>query len=218
MRREFYEKMFSEKRMSRYFHLHENNEQQALDHYHLNIQLSESFYTILSLFEVALRNSMNRELTAYFRTEDWYLRLPNTPGLKDLNHAIIIASRQITKRNELITADKIIPELTLGFWVRLLNAEYERILWKALKRSFPHLEKRNRQRRNVSAPINRIRNFRNRVFHFEPIAWNMEQLTHIHSQILLILSWINKDLPQLAAPFDRVPSLLDLTIPQSKTA
>ena len=61
-------------------------------------------------------------------------------------------------------------ELTLGFWVSLLNTEYERTLWQALRRAFPYMPRRERQRRNVSAPLNTFRRFRNRIFHNESIC------------------------------------------------
>ncbi len=42
----------------------------------------------------------------------------------------------LSRELEVITPSKIVAELTLGFWVSLLNAEYERILWKDLRRPF----------------------------------------------------------------------------------
>src|SRR5439155_21624823 len=103
---------------------------------------------------------------------------------------------------------KVIAELTLGFWVRLMNAEYERILWKDLRRAFPYMIKHKRQRHNVSAPLNKIRNFRNRVFHHEPICWDLNFIRQIHIEILEVLDWINKDLQKWIQPLDRVPSVI----------
>lgn len=202
MDKKFYEKVFSDQRMEKYFREY-YTEQLAIEYYHANIKISESLYSILSLFEVALRNSLNRELTDLFGTKEWYERIPTTPGLADLNGNISIAKRQISKRNETITADKVVAELTLGFWVRLLNSEYELILWKHLRRAFPFMEKRSRKRKNVSAPINKIRDFRNRVFHHEPISWNIDRVENLRQQILMVIRWINKDLPLIAEKLDR---------------
>lgn len=58
----------------------------------------------------------------------------------------------------------------------LLNNEYERVLWKDLRRAFPFMPKERRQRKNVSAPLNRFRAFRNRVFHNESICWNLNRV------------------------------------------
>lgn len=176
MNRQFYEKVFSTERMDKYFLKYPGDEQKAILHYHLNVELSESFYPVLSIFEVAFRNSLNRELTELFNTSDWHLHIESTIGLKNLRNDIYTATKHIISRNESVTATKIIAELTFGFWVRLLNAEYDRVLWKQLRNAFPYIEKVRRQRHNVSAPINKIRNFRNSIFHHEPVSWNLDEL------------------------------------------
>ena len=199
----FFEKVFSEKRMERYFILYPNDESRAVKHYQSNIKLTEAFYTSLSVLEVALRNALSRELKTMTGRDDWYAIFANTPGLTNLNKYITQATKQIAGRHEQITTSKIIAELTLGFWVSLLNAEYERLLWKDLRRAFPYIPKKDRKRKNVSAPLNRFRAFRNRVFHNESICWNMKKVQEIHDELLLVLEWINKDLPEWLKEIDR---------------
>lgn len=209
MDRHFYEKVFSTQRMDKYFKRYPKDDAKAIAHYKTNIELSEAFYAVLSLYEVAFRNSLNRELTDHFGTVDWYLKIASVPGLKNLNGSIQTAQKHIANRNETITANKVIAELTMGFWVRLFNAEYELILWKPLRKAFPYLEKSERQRNNVSAPINKIRDFRNRVFHHEPISWNLDRLSETHERILKVMGWLNEDLPQVAKEIDRVPQIIN---------
>ncbi len=189
--------------MERYFILYPNDESRAVKHYQSNIKLTEAFYTSLSVLEVALRNALSRELKTMTGRDDWYVIFANTPGLTNLNKYITQASKQIAGRHEQITTSKIIAELTLGFWVSLLNAEYERLLWKDLRRAFPYIPKKDRKRKNVSAPLNRFRTFRNRVFHNESICWNMKKVQEIHDELLLVLEWINKDLPEWLKEIDR---------------
>ena len=208
MNRIYLEKVFSTDRMNKYFSANPANDAKCMIHYQCNIQLSEAFYPILSILEVALRNSINRELVAKFGVADWYNHFSTTAGLGKLIKEITIAQNQITKRKELITPSKIVAELTLGFWVRLFNAEFERILWKDLRRAFPYLLKVHRQRKNVSAPLNNFRNLRNRIFHNEPIGWNLGHLQKLHDEILTIMGWVNKDLPSWAGPVDRFNTVL----------
>ena len=189
--------------MERYFILYPNDESRAVKHYQSNIKLTEAFYTSLSVLEVALRNALSRELKTMTGRDDWYAIFANTPGLTKLNKYITQATKQIAGRHEQITTSKIIAELTLGFWVSLLNAEYERLLWKDLRRAFPYIPKKDRKRKNVSAPLNRFRAFRNRVFHNESICWNMKKVQEIHDELLLVLEWINKDLPEWLTEIDR---------------
>jgi hypothetical protein len=202
MNKYFFEKMFSEQRMEKYFKRYDDAEK-AILHYQCNIELSESFYPCLTVFEVALRNSINRELIKFFDKEDWYLQIATTPELTNLNRYITQASKQIIGRNEYLSASKITAELTLGFWVSLFNAEYERILWKDLRRTFPNMPKSERQRKNVAPALNRFRAFRNRIFHHEPICWNLKRIKQIHEEMLMVIAWMNSDLPEWMAAFDR---------------
>lgn len=194
--------------MKRYFDAH-NDEQKSILHYQCNIELAESFYACICVYEVALRNAMNRELTAMAGREDWYVTFTSTAGLVNLNRYITQANKQIAGRKEISSPSKIVAELTLGFWVSLLNSEYEKLLWKDLRRAFPYIPKEQRQRKNVSAPLNKFRTFRNRVFHHEPICWNLDVIMEIHSEMLQVMGWINKDIPAWIAAFDRVSEVVD---------
>ena len=129
--------------------------------------------------------------------------------LRVFAEALHLSKRHLTKRGEIITSSKVVAELTLGFWVRLLNAEYELILWKSLRRGFPFMPKTNRTRHNVSSPINKIRNLRNRIFHHEPIAWNLNELENIHANIVEVIGWLNKDLPNFIAPIDSFDKVIN---------
>lgn len=189
--------------MERYLRLYPQDENRAITHYQCNLILSEAMYPSLSILEVTLRNSLCRELRTMTGREDWYAVFPNIPGLKNLNKYITQASKQISGRHEHITPSKIIAELTLGFWVSLLNSEYEKILWKDLRRAFPYMPKNHKQRKNVSAPLNRFRTFRNRVFHNESICWNLDKVKSLHNEFITLLGWMNKDVPGWLALSDR---------------
>jgi hypothetical protein len=208
MNKAFLEKVFSNERMSKYFAAHPNDDKKGVTLYHCNIEISEAFYPLLSILEVAFRNSVNRELITMFGEADWYTQFSTTAGLGRLMKDITTAQNQITKRHEIVTPSKVVAELTLGFWVRLFNAEFERILWKDLRRAFPYLQKVDRKRHMVSAPLNNFRNFRNRIFHNEPICWNMDRLQTIHDELITLLGWLNKDLPAWAQQLDKFPQVI----------
>ena len=201
--KQFFEKVFSTKRMERYFNLYPGDEARAVLHYRCDLELAEAFYTSLSVFEVTLRNALCRELETMTGRPDWYAVFPTTPGLTRLNYYITQASKQIAGRHESITPSKIVAELTLGFWVSLLNSEYERLLWKDLRRAFPFMPKKERKRKNVSAPLNTFRTFRNRVFHNESICWNLNRVEEIHKEMTTVMGWINKDVPGWLSHIDR---------------
>lgn len=69
------------------------------------------------------------------------------------------------------------------------------------------MPKNRKQRKNVSAPLNRFRAFRNRVFHNESICWNIDRVKELHDEIITLLDWMNKDVPVWLALSDRFDSV-----------
>ena len=209
----FFEKCFSVARMRPYFNRYSGDERKAIRHYEQNIQLAESLGPSLSVFEVTLRNALIQELEIMAGQKEWYRAFNSQSSLYSLNKYITTAEHHIIARGETITADKINGELTLGFWVSLFNAEHEKYLWKHLRRAFPNLPKSERQRKNVSAPLNAIRTLRNRVYHNEAISWNIRRLTTLHQTIIRVISWMNIALPQWLLKVDhykRVSSRVEI--------
>ena len=182
--------------MKRYFDLYPHNEQLAIRHYECNLLLSESLYFCLSVLEVSLRNAIVQKLISISNNGIWYSIFYDDPALANLTNYIDEAKQHIISRHEDLTDSKIVAELTLGFWVSLMNSEYERVLWGTLRHSFPFMPKNERKRKNISTPLNTFRRLRNRVFHNESICWNISRVEEIHNQILTVIGWINKDLPK----------------------
>ena len=204
----FFERAFSEARMRPYYRKYPGNAKKAELHYKQNIQLAESLVPSLSVFEVSLRNALIRELERMSGQKDWYRSFQSNVRLKPLYRYVQIASMHIQTRGESISPDKINGELTLGFWVSLFNAEYEKTLWKGLRLAFPSIPKGWRQRKNVSAPLNAIRSLRNRVFHHEAISWNLSRLTELHQLITKVIGWIDPSLQEWLKKTDRFESVV----------
>ena len=188
--------------MSKYLRYHHDDSDAAIKHYKANIRLAESFYTSLSVFEVVLRNALSAELSAMTKRDDWYEVFSGVPQLKNLSTEIAQAIHHIQDRGERVYPDKVVSELTFGFWVMLLNSQYELLLWKALRKAFPYMPKNQRQRKNVSTPCNVLRKLRNRIFHHEAICWDLNYIHQIHTNLLTILGWINQDMPAWLATID----------------
>lgn len=111
--------------MRPYFSRYPYSERKAIKHYRQNISIAESLGPSLSVFEVSLRNALIRELER-MAGKEWYKKFRTHPTLKSLYKYISAASNHIKARGEQVTADKINGELTMGFWVSLFNAEYEK--------------------------------------------------------------------------------------------
>ena len=204
----FFDNAFSAVRMKPFFDRYPGEENKAIRHYKQNIQLAEALLPSLSIYEVALRNTLIRELERMTGRKDWYTLFSTVPALRALDIQIDIAKQHLFKRGEMVSSDKINGELTMGFWVLLFNAKYERYLWKELRKAFPMMPKAIRQRKYISAPLNDIRALRNRVFHNESISWSLTRLEELHASILEICSWINPALPLWIKTVERFEKVL----------
>ena len=85
----------------------------------------------------------------------------------------------------------------------MFNRNYERILWKDLRRAFPFIQKVNRQRKVIASFLNKFRRLRNRIDHNEAICWNINEVEKIHEEMRNVMGWMNKDVPTWLLEFDR---------------
>lgn len=63
MKYDDFEKIMSSQRMRRYLTACNGNTLEAMTLYRYNLQISQEMFTIVSCFEVALRNAIDRKLT-----------------------------------------------------------------------------------------------------------------------------------------------------------
>lgn len=185
--------LLSSKRFDTYLKRCENNTDNALHYYVANSKVAEATYWSLQAFEVALRNKIHAALSHHFQSVEWYNVWLASEDFTDF-HSKIIETKNILKlRNEPINPDKMIAEFMLGFWIKMFNAKYENLLWKPLRIIFSNLPKQHRQRNNVAGALNKIRNFRNRVYHYEPICWNFNATNTNYNTILQVIHWFDSE-------------------------
>ena len=172
--------------------------------YKVNIELSEAFYPILSVIEVSLRNAVNETLKQYFNDPNWFENCLPVEFLPFVSEA----TQKITAHRKTITADRIIAELNFGFWNRLFNRNYTGLLWKPLRLIFKNTPKHLRQRDTIADVLYRIRTLRNRIYHYEPIFGNLQDIEKQYNEMLTFLTWIDNDLPKLLTDIDRFNDIL----------
>jgi hypothetical protein len=126
--------LFSSKRLQTYYQLLHGDKEKALAYYLLNMEISKSFYPLLSTVEIVLRNAIHNSCTAHFGTDRWLLE----SGIISINDR-----------------------------------------------------------------VEKVRKFRNRIFHYEPICNDLSALEKNHTALLDILSWLNKDLPNWLPQINR---------------
>ncbi len=142
--------------------------------------------------EVALRNTMHTRLEERYGSQ-WY----TNPAAGLDSHAHDSMADVLRRGAGVMTADRFVASMSLGFWVRLVGrggrindgrkAEYDRTLWRpALHRAFPGHSRRKVQRR-----LDSLRQLRNRIAHHEPIVGR--DLNKDHDNLLEALEWISSD-------------------------
>ncbi len=172
--------------------------------YKVNIELSEAFYPILSVLEVSLRNSVNETLKLHFNDPYWFKNSLPVEFLPFVSEA----TQKLTAQRKSITADRIIAELNFGFWNRLFNRHYTGLLWKPLRLIFQNTPKHLRQRDTIADALYRIRTLRNRIYHYEPIFGNLQDIENQYNEMLTFLTWFDNDLPKLLTDIDRFNDIL----------
>jgi len=177
-----------------------NKTKTILIYYILNSEISKSLYIPLQNLEVALRNSMHKTLSSYYKTEEWYdeVGLLEQKELNKINEVKV----KLKNSKETITPSKIIAELSFGFWTMLFSKKYEQKIWnKHIKNIFPNMPNHARKRKVIAPQINAIRYFRNKVFHFQQII-DKHNLEVIHIDILNFIKWLNLALYDVTIEFD----------------
>lgn len=161
--------------------------------YFWNMALCEAFYCSLNAVGIALRNALHGTLTQHFGTPNWYDRR----GLLDSHQMTQINNAKNTIRSygDTTTPDRVVSQVTFGFWVTILSRNYDARLWQGqraapLKNAFMRIPKRYRQRVTIHQRYNEIRELRNRVMHHEPL-FDDPLLRQRHGQVYQGLHWLN---------------------------
>jgi hypothetical protein len=155
----------------------------ALRRYEYNTSVSEAFYPVLQGFEVALRNAVHNRLCADHST-DWFDR---AALLESERESIAVAKNTIASKPQPFTIDRLVAELSLGFWVRLFSAEYAETLWgPSLSKIVPI-----KDRRALYSRLIEIKTLRNRIAHHNRIIGRTYTMEESYNRLLEVLDWIN---------------------------
>ncbi len=131
MNRKAIEKIISIERLEPYLNHHSNNFELAVAHYKANIEVSESFYSLLAILEIGLRNNIDYQLKRRFNDNLWY---ENADFINIVSRfqidRVSEARNSILREKKTITTGKVISELSFGFWTSLLDSKFEKLYGK----------------------------------------------------------------------------------------
>ncbi len=220
MRYNEFAQIISPQRMNRYRTACGGDSKKAMRLYRLNLRLSQEMFTVISCFEIALRNAID-------------VHYVNALGPNWLQDAIAPAGRFTNQRNRAsadiirkakaslrhgVTHNKLVAELTFGFW-RFLYAQPQYYaagssllgVFPAKPRSTPAIQYNHTYIFNELAKVN---DFRNRLAHHEPICFlgghaqiDTRNARQHYALILQLFNWMNVNESALLYGLDHILSV-----------
>lgn len=191
------------------------SDRDAIECYVWNIQLAESFYPVLSVLEVALRNAVHTALSNHTGSNFWFGTILHPQKRQNIDELI---SRIAARQGAQPTADKVISEITFGFWPSLFSRRYNTLWWQPqgplLAKVLPHHPNIARDtRKHLEVRLEYAVALRNRVMHHEAIfqgvsAINRQRmaLSILHAEMRELVAWINPVADIMLTEIDRFPS------------
>ena len=217
-----FEYFVSQPRINRFLQATNNSKTKAQKLYRINLRVSQSFYPILNLFEIFLRNSINYTVASHFTNPSWIISekqgFMSDPSLNrsryKMRSSVQHAEKILRQRGATISAGKVIAEQTFGFWTSLFDTHHYRLIGGCVIHCFPN--KPAQVNRNViNQTLHKIREFRNRIYHNEPICFNsnnridFNEAEGIKADIYRLLSWMDSDLVDYVEYFDNIDSKIN---------
>lgn len=189
--------------------------------YRLNLKLSQELFTIVSCFEIALRNAIDRHYTNTVGL-DW-LRDSARPGGMFSNRQCgktpYIISEGERKLNP-YTHSKLLAEMDFGFW-RYLFARHQYYSGdQTLLAIFPSkpisTPTHNYNSNYIFSELEKINTLRNRLAHHEPVCFQIgsqikdtNYARQNYNLIIQLFQWMNINESSLLYGLDHVSRIYD---------
>jgi len=206
----------SQPRLNRFLAASGNSKAKARKFYHANLKVAQSFYPVLNLFEVFFRNVCNYQISARFTNPNWIIAekngfMSNQSLIRSkfyLKNSVINAERNIIRKGGTVTAGKVLAEQSFGFWTSFFEPHHYQLIGGVVIHCFPH-KPTNVNRSVLNQKLDRIRDFRNRIYHNEPICFNGNSIdftyaSQMKTELYELLEWIDCDLPAYVKTFDSI--------------
>lgn len=167
------------------------------------------------MFEIILRNSIDRHMTAQHGNE-WLENAISPGGYLDINIGCEVSyhsvQEAIHKLGVEFTHDELITKLTFGFWTYQFAPKQFSAAGNTLLGIFPNRPFGTKQK-TVFQSLIRINDLRNRIAHHEPICFrdeniSIEQAANRYELIYKMLSWLGCNPLQILAGIDNVEPAL----------
>jgi len=220
MRYSDFEHVMSTARMSRYLQACNSNTLKAMTLYRRNLKLSQELFTIISCFEVALRNKID-EHYLHRHSSDWLRGAVAHGGIFANRQCRVTASTirdEISNLGNRYSHAKLVAALGFGFWRYLFSNHQYRAGGQSLIQIFPQRPPSSaRQHYNASFVFHQLKlinHIRNRIAHHEPICFvprqpiKDTQYAREHYQIIQeLFQWMAIDETSLLYGLDHIEGI-----------
>lgn len=217
MRYQDFTNILSAARMSRYLVACGGNTRKAMTLYRRNLQLSQELFTIISCFEVALRNAIDKHYQNSLGN-DWLRNAASRGGIFDNTRCRVSCqtiNEELRKLNYHYTHPKLVAALGFGFWRYLYSPHQYRAGGQSLLTVFSSRPSSSPTvQYNASYIFNelqKINNLRNRIAHHEPICFQNGQavidttsVRQHYNLILQLFQWMGIDEGALLYGLDHI--------------
>jgi hypothetical protein len=212
-----FEAIMSPSRLGRYLTACGNDTRRCMTLYRRNLQLSQELFTIVSCFEIALRNGVDKIYVAQ-HGQHWLRDSAQAGGMFDnanCQQTKRIIQRAINDLHPIYSHGKLVAKMDFGFW-RYLFAQPQffaggQLLLQAFPskpRSTPAIQYNHTF---IFHELEKINDLRNRIAHHEPICFVPGQpvigtvyARQHYNHILQLFQWMNIDEAALLYGLDHV--------------
>ncbi len=219
MRYQEFERVLSQKRMRRYLASVGNDTCKAMTLYRYNLRLSQELFTVLSCFEVALRNAIDHQMVIRFGNE--WLKDSIQPGgiFCDVRMAetkrIIERAYNRLMRNNTYSHSKLIAELEFGIWKYMFSSLQYRATGQCLLQIFPLKPRSSAQMQYnqsyIFNELDKVNSLRNRIAHHEPVCFHLQDaiidtsyVINEYRKIQTLFQWMGIDAHSMLYGLDHV--------------
>lgn len=214
-----FQSIISTERLQRYLIACGGDTKKTMTLYRLNLNLSQEVFTLLSCFEVAIRNSIDSVMVAHWGN-DWLKNavmqggIFDIPGCRDSANIIRKAYTRLQKNNS-YTHAKLIAEMEFGVWKYMFANPQYRVTGRVLLSIFPNKPRSTPQcQYNNTYMFNEldgINILRNRIAHHEPICFALHQpsigtsyILNAYQRLHTLFLWMGIDSHSLLYGLDHV--------------
>ncbi len=217
-----FQRIMSPKRMNRYLKACKGNTRKAMTLYRYNLQISQEMFTIVSCFEVALRNAVDRQLLSNLGRE--WLKDSIMPGgifsdpILRKTHDIIQTAHRRLLSNGSYSHSKLLAEMEFGIWKYMFSPIQYRVTGRNLLRIFPNKPRSSREHQYnqtfIFNELDKVNSLRNRIAHHETICFatntaiiDTSYITNIYCKIKTLFAWMEIDSDSLLYGLDHINRL-----------